>query len=47
MKARRVETAKRVPFTPARPVALAKGDAQIVRYLYNAWRLKLDTLRPQ
>ena len=32
MKTRRVETAKRVPFTPARPVALAKGDAQIVRY---------------
>ena len=38
MKARRVETAERVPFTPARPEALAKGDAKLISDLMNRLR---------
>jgi len=35
MKARRMESAKWVPFTPARPGALAKGGAPLQRHIHN------------
>jgi len=38
MKARREETAERIPFTPARPEALAKGDAKLISDLMNRLR---------